>query len=960
MWHRIASGPSGSIDRSKPIESRSDCGSKGHRAEVGKVFRDEEELKSSADLSAEIKSALERSQFLIVVCSPRTPSSKWIDAEVQFFIDRGRRDRVLLLLTDGEPADAFPPALGTSTSAADDQVLNRPTPLAADVRPVVGDRLSIRKRYALLRLIAAIVDCEFDELRLRDQERRARLAVLSSAVLLVILGIIASLGAVAYLRGQETRNLLAMSYWREARNRMAEPEAYLLLMAKAEGAAADSRLANKIGFDQASRYPAYNLVKLIADREVNTRTAAPANNWVRQLNLTGTGAGSIVSNAETTVAAIVSPNRVTVTDTRKNTAGIRSIEHLRVVGAHLVRDGSILVTFGNDEVRIWRTSDASPIGPPIHYDHALGNPLANDNRLITGAGGEVIVWNLDGTIHRRLPNPNKNRIVSCLGARQVLTQTGFKVQAYHTDNLRPVGPAIDVRRNDSIVLLCDTSHMLRINSDVIDLINTTSGTTVSHLPAEDYVVDSTERRLLTWSGDTARLTLLAADPSRPLLFPHAVPIREARFFANQGVAIFGGDVTQMWMVDPMRHVPVPLRRFVGSKVTISNDANTLYSFARDGRIHRWNGVTGASEGDAMVHGDALLEVVKLASGEAVVSMDDERAIFWNAATGARLGSVVMHSRGRTAYDEDEDDRRIRNPLPMINVAGDRAVTWTENGTALLHALLPSIRGPEFERVAEIGKPSDGVGEIDGALFDPSGSQLIVWSNDGYLEVWDVHGAVQQGARLRHNGAIRWAEFVNRGEYLITYDSSDSVRIFTQSEFHRLHQPVRFIAGNDPSDRVVLPERCVVVDIDRDGRLVWQHFRSGAKIRESMNNARAVTTCCNGSLLVTGQTWLARLDIASGRPIGPTIDLGEGLGGVAADATSGVVAYSRQGDILALRYSRSNTTRRVHGRPNRARSADQCRREVYRRQWRDTVQLSRSRRSMPDDTCWFRSPSRCPS
>src|SRR4051812_41555871 len=55
----------------------------GVRPRVGRVFRDEEELSASADLSASIDAALLDSSYLIVVCSPRTPASRWVNAEVE-------------------------------------------------------------------------------------------------------------------------------------------------------------------------------------------------------------------------------------------------------------------------------------------------------------------------------------------------------------------------------------------------------------------------------------------------------------------------------------------------------------------------------------------------------------------------------------------------------------------------------------------------------------------------------------------------------------------------------------------------------------------------------------------------------------------------------------------------------------------------------------------------------------
>jgi hypothetical protein len=83
---------------------------RGSPARLRKVFRDEDELPSSADLNDQIKRALVASRFLIVVCSAFTPRSKWVEREIQLFNELGRSDQILALLTEGEPGDSFPDA----------------------------------------------------------------------------------------------------------------------------------------------------------------------------------------------------------------------------------------------------------------------------------------------------------------------------------------------------------------------------------------------------------------------------------------------------------------------------------------------------------------------------------------------------------------------------------------------------------------------------------------------------------------------------------------------------------------------------------------------------------------------------------------------------------------------------------------------------------------------------------
>src|SRR5690348_15903042 len=55
-------------------------------ARLPPVFRDREELASSSDLAAAVKAALGESATLIIICSPNSAQSKWVNEEVKTFI----------------------------------------------------------------------------------------------------------------------------------------------------------------------------------------------------------------------------------------------------------------------------------------------------------------------------------------------------------------------------------------------------------------------------------------------------------------------------------------------------------------------------------------------------------------------------------------------------------------------------------------------------------------------------------------------------------------------------------------------------------------------------------------------------------------------------------------------------------------------------------------------------------
>ena len=125
--------------------------SRGERipASLYPVFRDEEELPADADLTQNIRHALENSGLLVVLCSPRAVESRFVAEEIRYFKELGKSDRILALLIDGNPntsdgpasqpraLECFPEPLRFGIARADGTVdwSARTEPIAADARP---------------------------------------------------------------------------------------------------------------------------------------------------------------------------------------------------------------------------------------------------------------------------------------------------------------------------------------------------------------------------------------------------------------------------------------------------------------------------------------------------------------------------------------------------------------------------------------------------------------------------------------------------------------------------------------------------------------------------------------------------------------------------------------------------------------------------------------------------------
>ena len=146
------------------------------------VFRDREELSSATDLSDKITNALEESEFLVVICSPASARSHWVNEEIRQFRALGRQDRIFCLIVDGDPQSegpgtaCFPPALVEHEGGLKHE------PLAADIR-----KWADGKNLAKLKLVAGILGIRLDKLRQRELQRKRKFqAVAGFAIAAVI------------------------------------------------------------------------------------------------------------------------------------------------------------------------------------------------------------------------------------------------------------------------------------------------------------------------------------------------------------------------------------------------------------------------------------------------------------------------------------------------------------------------------------------------------------------------------------------------------------------------------------------------------------------------------------------------------------------------------------------------------------------------------------------------------
>ncbi len=150
---------------------------------IAPVFRDLDELSASSSLNNTIGEALRHSRYFVVLCTPASVRSKWVNGEVLEYIRLGRRERIRCFIPAGVPGhiaseDLIPAVLTEHVS--NDGTAGADVPLAVDARPGRDGR------DAFLKLAAGLLGTGLDRLKRRDRARAFHRAVVATAMAAVI------------------------------------------------------------------------------------------------------------------------------------------------------------------------------------------------------------------------------------------------------------------------------------------------------------------------------------------------------------------------------------------------------------------------------------------------------------------------------------------------------------------------------------------------------------------------------------------------------------------------------------------------------------------------------------------------------------------------------------------------------------------------------------------------------
>lgn len=757
-----------------------------------RVFRDDTGLSVNAALWPSIQASLEESRYFILLASPEASRSAWVDREVRRWIELGRSDRILPVLTDGgwvwdpvtgdfdpDRSSAVPPGL---QGAFVDE------PRHLDLRWAhndgARDKLHLRDpdfRSAIAELAAPLHGRPKDELEGRDlrEHRKARrlrlLATTALAVLALALGAttVAAVRSASEARRQErvatteaeradqqarqatarslaarselmsTQNpMLGMVLAVEARTRTAVPavEATRALVVARQAAAGAYLQQNGPPFD--AHEQALTDVTFSADGETVVSTS-----WDGTMRVTELGGGNETAPVEIdeggVLAVAVSPDgsliasgsadgRVDLWDVTSNaSAGTMSGGHDGDVTDLAFRsDGALLASAGLDGVQVWDVGSRAPIGAPLGGVWASAVAFDPSGATLATAGP------LNGTV--MLWDP-------LTGARLREIDTGHVTQGDELGErsgvaavtFSPSGDTLFTAGHDGAVRAWDPSTGDQTGAEI-----------AAHLAVDDMALHP-EGTMLVTGGREGTLRLWDTDTGAAVSGPITGPSDAVAFSRDGGRVIAAGDAGDVQVLTLRPATKLDRRTRVPNGELGDIDV-----------LQRGSTFTAATTTDVHVGDVAATDLPTTALGRAgdVVDLSDDGRLL---ATGGGDAALV--------WDLERQQVIHRLPTDPFHFAD---IDLSSDASMLAAAYGPRMHLWDLTRNDAAGRVLDEMDteSMESVAFDASGRVLVSGASDGSISFWDP----STGRRLAlredvHEGRVAFLRDPNDRGQMLAFD-----------------------------------------------------------------------------------------------------------------------------------------------------------------------------------------------
>lgn len=734
------------------------------------IFRDREEMPVSADLGSKINEALRESRYLIVICSPHSARSKWVEEEVRTFKMLGREDRVLALIVAGEPnasegkpgfqpaEECFSRSIRYRLTETGEFSRERTEPVAADARPGRDG-----KENAKLKLLSGLLGTTYDQLKQRDQERRLRRARSIGAVAAVLTGIFAALASWAMIA---------------ARQAAAQKRETQLLFVASETGRADDFFAKD---DAAS---ALGFLARAAEQEPDDYSPALDRIWFALTQRAWPlPISKTMRHQDAILSACFSPDGAkVVTASRDNTARIWDARSGMAIGAalshrRLVRralftsDGAKILTIGFDAIaRLWDATTSQP-APNWRIEH----PDSINSAALSPSGKWIATGSSDGTVcisealtaqrvaEFRQPENVHTLTFHPTDETLLLTVSGKSARLWRLPEGRQVAEVQhDAQINSAQFDPRGERFLTASNDGTVRFWDAQTGTQIGEPFKHDgevtnAILSSDGRYVAALCGNRLQVWELGARAVLKHTFLYNQRVACARFTPDNLVILSGTDGGEVrgHRLDNGESLGEPVREdgaIVAIDATVDGTRWLIATGKGEARV--WQPPPRYPISSPLVHGGAVESMSVSSNGQSLVTgCADGKARLWD-----------LTRRNPTAKELPHPGAVV---VTTFSPDGKYFVTGTAEGTTRLCET----------SAPEAGLPLNSGAPISKGIFDPEGKLFIAATEEGTVQAWDTVSRQPVGDPMRHGEVITALDLTRDGRVLLTAGTDGKLRLW---------------------------------------------------------------------------------------------------------------------------------------------------------------------------------------
>ena len=815
------------------------------------VFRDREELPGSSSLGDNISDALRASRYLIVICSPRSAVSRWVNQEIKSYKAMGREEHVLCLIVEGEPnasakpelglLECFPEAVRFRVNAAG-EITDEPTePIAADARPGKDG-----KANAKLKLLAGVIGVAYDELKQRDKQRKIRRRVQVAAASVLVCGLMA--GIFGWKEAQRRK---------EKRASASRSDLAMALKALDQGNAnqALAGLARSLRLDPDNAVARFRLVSLLSQRNWALPAGAPMMHAKAVTDAQFSPDGKRVATAS-------EDGTIRVWDSSSGKPVTQPIAHRGAATVDFSPDGTRLLSAGEPDARFWNPTTGEQSGPALKHDRALqmARFAAGGSRVVTASwDGTARLWDAgDGhPIFEPLPHsaPLRRAILSP-DARQVVTATVLPgARSWDATTGLPLGEEIKLKSLPFSLEYSPDGTQLLCAGNVVEVLTAATlqpaypplaaeGGRAAHFSPDGKIIfAAVDKSGRFWDAATGQEVLQRLEHNESLV---------AGAFSRDGERVITGTAqgsTYIWEVKTGRVLGEAFQQsdeLVETRdelvvTEFSPDGTRALTASKNGSVQIWD---ATARGLAPLSMDADQPVLRGefdASSQQLTTVGKEGGIqVWDVATGKLLRSDRQPKPSAASTSADGKRRGVMDggmiarvfdagtnnqisadlvhPLPLLalslNADGTRAATsCVDNGVRVWDVasgkvLFDAIKHPEF---------------VLAVAFSHDGKRLVTGCQDKAARVWDTESGRALLEPIWHGDIVRDAQFSSDGARIVTASLNGRAQIWNAFSGELLGEPYQHEGADVQFARLSPDGRWLATSVDNK-IFIWDALR----------------------------------------------------------------------------------------------------------------------------------------